>query len=176
MPRQKTSIAAIAVWVIGLLFADSALAQNPKPVGRFGDWQALTFEADGKSGCYVIAEPIRKEGDYTSRGKVYALVTHRPADKKLNVFTIIAGYAYKDGSDAVMQIDDRQFTLFTQEGMAWADDEDDPKIVDALKKGMGMVIRGTSSRGTETVDTYSLTGFTKAYDAIGESCGLNPTQ
>lgn len=175
MLRLMTSIAVIAVWVIQIALTAPASAQNPKPIGSYGDWRALTYEESGKPVCYVFTEPAKKEGQYTSRGQVYALVTHRPADKKLNVFTIISGYTYKEDSDAILEIGDQKFTLFTQEGMAWANDEDDPKIVDALKKGTGMVVHGTSARGTETIDTYSLQGFSKAYDAIGNACGLKPT-
>ena len=175
MLRLTTSIAAIAVWVIQIALTAPASAQNPKPIGSYGDWQALTYEEAGKPVCYVFTEPAKKEGQYTTRGQVYALVTHRPADKKLNVFTIIFGYTLKEDSDATLEIGDQKFTLFTQEGMAWATDEDDPKIVEALKKGTGMVVHGTSARGTETVDTYSLLGFSKAYDAIGSACGLKPT-
>ena len=176
MLSKTINIAVLAVWVIALTLAAPASAQNPKPIGRYGNWQALTFEEDGKAGCYVIAEPDRKEGAYTSRGQVYALVTHRPADKKLSVFTIIAGYPFKEGSEATLEIGDDKFVLFTQDEMAWADDEDDTKIVEALKKGTGMVVHGVSTRGTETVDTYSLSGFTKAYSAIGDACGLPATQ
>ncbi len=45
-------------------------------------------------------------------------------------------------------------------------------MVDAMKKGSGMMVHGISARDTETIDTYSLQGFTKAYNAIGEACGL----
>ena len=38
-------------------------------------------------------------------------------------------------------------------------------------KGSKMVAVGTSSRGTKTKDTYSLSGFTKAYKAINKACG-----
>jgi invasion protein IalB len=171
MFRRTISIAVTAVWVIQSTLAAPVLAQTPKPIGSYGDWQALTYEENGKPVCYVFTEPAKKEGQYTSRGQVYALVTHRPADKKLNVFTIISGYTFKEDSDAILEIGDQKFTLFTQESMAWANDEDDPKIVEALKKGTGMVVHGTSARGTETIDTYSLRGFSKAYDAIGEACG-----
>ena len=34
-----------------------------------------------------------------------------------------------------------------------------------------MVVRGVSSRGTQTTDTYSLSGFTAAYRAINTACG-----
>lgn len=176
MLRLKTNSALIAVWVVQAMLSAPVAAETPKPVGSYGDWQALTYEENGKPVCYVFTEPAKKEGQYTSRGQVYALVTHRPADQKLNVFTIIAGYTFKEDSDAILEIGDQKFTLFTQEGMAWATDEDDAKIVDALKKGAGMVVHGTSSRGTETVDTYSLKGFSKAYDAIGGACGVSPAQ
>jgi len=177
--QGKKRLLIAAVWVMGLTGAGTAAAQNPKLVGSYSDWKALTFQEQGanqgeiKSGCYTIAEPIRKEGAYTTRKPVYALVTHRPSDKKLNVITIIAGYQFKDGSDATVEVGDEKFSLFTKEDMAWArSDEDDAKIVDAMKRGADMVVHGTSSKGTETKDTYSLIGFTKAYNAIGQACGL----
>src|SRR5262249_31041654 len=175
MLRGARSIALVAVWVVQSIITVSVLAATPKPIGTYGDWQALTYEENGKPVCYVVSEPTKKEGQYTARGQVYALVTHRPADKKLNVFTIIAGYAYKEGSDVLLEIGDQKFTLFTQESMAWAQDEDDPKIVEAMKKGNDMVAHGTSSRSTDTVDTYSLMGFSKAYEAISEACGVKTT-
>lgn len=172
MLKIKIVICAVAVWVVGAVIGSPAVAQNPRPIGSYGDWQALTFEESGKSGCYAIAEPTRKEGNYTSRDDVYALVTHRPADDKINVFTVIAGYTYQNESTVTLEVGDEKFSLKTNENTAWASDEDDPRIVEALKKGTGMVVRGVSSRGTETTDTYSLTGFTKAYNAIGEACKL----
>lgn len=172
MQRIATAIPILAFWAASLLFGTPALGQNPKPIGTYGKWQALTFEEKGKPGCYVIAEPDRKEGAYTSRGKVFALVAHRPADSKMNVITVIAGYTYKEGSEVTLEVGSEKFTLSTEEDKAWATDEDDPRIVEALKRGDGMVVHGVSSRGTETTDTYSLTGFTKAYNAIGEACGI----
>jgi invasion protein IalB len=172
MSRFLTTICIAFAWAAGAFASGAAFAQNPKPIARYGDWQALTFQEDDKSGCYVIAEPVRKEGAYTSRGKVYALVTHRPADRKLDVITIIAGYTYEENSKVTLEIGSDSYELDTQDDMAWASDEDDPRIVESLKKGEGMVVRGISSRGTETVDTYSLIGFSKAYAAIGEACGV----
>jgi hypothetical protein len=165
-------ILLFALAATGLAIAAPAWAQNPKPIGNFGNWQALTFEENGKAGCYVIAEPDRKEGAYSSRGQVYALVTHRPSDKSFDVVTVMAGYDYKPSTEVTVQIGNDKFSLFTEGGMAWASDDDDRKLVDAMKKGSEMSIHGVSSRGTETTDTYSLSGFTKAYTAIGTACGV----
>lgn len=171
MIRKLASATAAVVLVAG--YFSSALAQDPKAIGRYGAWQALTFEEGGKIGCYAFSEPTQMEGKYSSRGKVYTLVTHRPESKQLNVVTIIAGYAYKPDSEVVVEIGEETFKLFTDKGTAWTPTSDsDERMVEAMKNGSGMVVHGISARDTETVDTYSLQGFTKAYNAINEACGL----
>ena len=76
-------------------------------------------------------------------------------------------------SDAVVEIDGKKFTLFTHQDGAWAkNSEADGNLVQAMKKGTRMIIRGTSSRNTKTVDTYSLIGFTAAHTAIGKACKI----
>ena len=35
-----------------------------------------------------------------------------------------------------------------------------------------MTVRGMSSRGTKTTDEFSLKGFTKAYAAMNQKCGI----
>ena len=43
-------------------------------------------------------------------------------------------------------------------------------LVDAMRKGRKMVVKGTSSRGTSTVYTYSLSGITAALNTISTVC------
>jgi len=43
-------------------------------------------------------------------------------------------------------------------------------LVKAMKRGNKLKVTGTSSRGNKTVDTYSLTGFTKAMQSIDKAC------
>ncbi|MDP6574148.1 MAG: hypothetical protein QGI63_04470 [Rhodospirillales bacterium] len=45
-------------------------------------------------------------------------------------------------------------------------------MVGAMKRGLEMVVRGTSSRSTLTEDTYLLSGFTAAHAAIAKACGV----
>jgi Invasion associated locus B (IalB) protein len=164
---------AMAAMILAAGYFSSAEAADPTAIGRYGAWQALTFDEGGSKGCYVFSEPKQMEGKYSSRGKVYTLVTHRPGSKQLNVVTIIAGYTYKPESEVVVEIGDETFKLFTDKGTAWTPTADsDQRMVDAMKNGSEMKVHGISARDTETVDTYSLQGFTKAYSAINEACGL----
>jgi invasion protein IalB len=151
----------------------AAQAQGIEPVGNFGDWSAFQFSEDGNPACYMSSEPTRASGDYTRRGDVFAIVTHRPAEKRIGEVSIIAGYSYKKDSAVEIAIGTQAFEMFTQDDGAWAlSSESDKKLIQAMKKGSRMVVKGTSSRGTVTTDTYSLKGFTKSYRAIGKACGL----
>lgn len=149
----------------------SAQAAEPRPLGVFGAWQAFVFYENGDKVCYMASQPTQAKGNYTKRGDIFALVTHRPGEGTRNVFSYITGYDYKSGSDATVKIDGDSFLLFTQDDTAWAPDaETDNKLTNHIRKGSKMVVTGTSSRGTLTTDTFSLRGSGAAYDAISKEC------
>lgn len=159
--------------VFGVLLYGSAQAAEPKLIGEHGDWSAYVFMENNNKVCYMVSQPKKTSGNYTKRGEVYALVTHRPAEKSKNVFSYIAGYTYKPGSEVTVSVNNHNFRLFTQDDSAWASDEaTDNKITDAIKRGSSLVIKGASSRGTETTDTFGLSGSSSAFKAISSECGV----
>jgi len=163
----STTTAGTAV----LMPSAQAQAQEPEVeiIGQSRDWTAYRFEEDGTPVCYMASQPQKDEGNYTKRGEIFALITHRPEER--NVVSIIAGYTYKQGSEVTVSIDNTEtFNLFTYRDTAWAYDGGDAELVAAMKAGRSMVVKGTSSRGTLTTDTYSLMGFTATHQQIGEAC------
>ena len=149
-----------------------AQAAEPRSLGKFSNWEAYVFMEGDNKVCYMASQPVKSEGNYTRRGDIFALITHRPAEGTKNVFSYITGYAYKPGSDATIKVDSNSYTLFTQDETAWAPDAStDNKISDAIRRGSKMVVKGTSSRGTATTDTFSLKGSSAAHSAIDKACG-----
>lgn len=171
---MKKNICLIAALVFSCTAAQ-AFASEQKAIGTYDDWTAYVFEENGGNVCYMTTKPVKidqpkgvKRGD-----EIVAMITHRPKEGTRNVFSYMSGYGYKKGSNVDLSIDGKKFTLFTQNDMAWAADASaDNALAEAVKKGSKMVVKGTSSRGTDTKDTYSLKGATKAYDAISKACGL----
>ncbi len=162
-------LAALAM----LLMASAASADDVKTLGSFGSgkWQAHTYNEDGRKACYMTGQPIKDEGKYTKRGDIYVMVTHRPAQKIRDEVSFWAGYDFKEESRVEVAIDGQKFEVYPHQEIAWAPDaESDRKLVAAMKAGNTMVVRGTSQRDTATKDTYSLSGFTKAYNTISEAC------
>ncbi|MDP2699267.1 invasion associated locus B family protein [Thalassospira sp.] len=170
----KNSLAAVAVMVS--LATSSAFAQNaPQLIDVFGKWEAYSYTEKGKKVCYIGSQPVSAKGDYSQRGKIYVMVTHRPALKLFNEVSFITGYAYKKDSDVELRIDSTPYKLFTYEDSAWAvNGEEDRKMVRSMKSGSNMTVVGYSTRGTKTTDTYSLSGFTAAYNAISKACDTTP--
>jgi hypothetical protein len=164
-----------ALWLVA-----PARADEPKSIGVFGDWEAVIVkDAKGKVVCYMTSNPKKSEGTVKNRQKAYAMVIQRPAEKSFDVVTFAAGYNYKDGSKATVTIDKQVLTMYTSKDHAWAwdtaasdDQATDKKLVDAMRKGTDLTLKGTSARGNDTVDSYSLMGFMRAYAAIAAACGL----
>ncbi len=176
MNRTAKSLCTVVCLVVVLVYALAAQpsrAQGIKRIGDSGAWSSFQFSEDGNLACYMSSEPKKAQGKYKKRGHVFAIVTHRPAEKRFGGVSIIAGYSYQKDSWVEVKIGKQAFQLFTQDEGAWAPDaETDKKLVQAMRKGHTMVVTGTSTRGTLTTDTYSLSGFTKASRAIAKACGL----
>lgn len=155
-----------------VLFAFGAAAAD-KVLGLYGDWGAQTFTEGKNTGCSMWSQPTKGEGKYKQRGPVYAYVTHRPWDKRVNEVSFASGYAFKKDSTVQVRIGGEKFTLFTDGETAWSRSaKDDKQLVDAMRRGNSMAVSGVSSKGTQTADSYSLTGFAKAYEAIGKACNV----
>lgn len=137
-------------------------------------WQAIQETENGKPVCVMSAEPTKSEGQYTQRGTVLAIISHRAEEKRIGEVGFQAGYTFKPGAEVIATIDDKStFKLFTQGGHAWGyDAKADKAMIAAMRAGDKLVVKGVSSRGTKTTDTYSLKGFTAALKAINTACGV----
>lgn len=164
---------ALMLSAVSFMASSPVQAADPEVIGEFDDWVAYVYTEDGSKVCYMVGKPKKEEGNYTKRGTVYALVTHRPAEKSKNVFSFVAGYSYKTNSEVTISIGGQRFKLFTQNETAWAPDSaTDNRLVAAIRSGSQMVVNGTSSQGTATTDTFGLKGSTAAYTAISKECGI----
>jgi hypothetical protein len=170
---MKTNFLTFTAFLAACFFPAFAHASEQKEIGTYGVWTAYEFEENGGKVCYMAAKPEKAEGKYKVRGEVVAMITHRPGEGTKNVFSYMSGYSYKKSSDVDVTIDGKNYTLFTQNDMAWAADAAaDNALTAAIQKGSKMVVKGVSGKGTQTKDTFSLKGSTKAYEAISKACGL----
>lgn len=159
---KQTTLAGLALF--GLLIT-SAHAQELQPLGTFGKWTAYVLKGAKGSECHIASKPMTTSPKNVKRDPVHFLITHR------SMVNTIIGYNFKKGSTAGLTIDSTKFEMITDKDGAWLDtSEKDRQAVVAMKKGNKMIVRGTSRRGTETVDIYSLDGVTAALKKISGTC------
>ena len=162
-----------AAFVGSLFAAFGARADAPVSMGTFEDWEAFSYQSAGAPVCYVFSVPKKTETakKIAKRDPVYFLVTDFPGRKIKGQVSTIIGYPFKESSTVTVKIDDQSFDLYTSGDTAWAAAADvEAKVVKALKTGKSLSVTGTSWKGTQTTDSYSLAGIVKAMEKIDTTC------
>lgn len=153
--------------------ASAAGGAEPTLVGQFGTWGAYVASPGGKRICFALAKPSSMKTNPPNRPRdpAYAFISTRPQEKVSNEVSVMIGYPLKPGSEGSLEVAGNRYAMYTQGDGLWiknAAEED--KMVDALRKGSDVVVKGVSSRGTETTDTYSLKGLAQALDRLAQDC------
>ncbi|WGF88847.1 invasion associated locus B family protein [Marinivivus vitaminiproducens] len=168
--RVHARLLAAALFVGGLLAGQPASAQQPTFVGSYRDWNVYTATVDGRFNCYIASVPKKEEGSYQRRDPAAVLVT-RVKGSTTDEVSVRSGYPYNQNSTVALQIGNQRWDLFTQGETAWASTSDEDRaIIGAMRAGTDMTARGTSQRNTFSLDTYSLLGFTAAYESMTQTC------
>ncbi len=157
---------------LALLATAAHAAPKPEALGNFSHWNAYTHEeAPGKPVCYMATPPVKSSGKYKSRGPVFLMITNRPGEGTGHVVSHVAGYPYDESQPVKADIDGTEFLMIPKADMAWTPNQKSDNILaDALRKGNKLTVTGISTKGTKTVDNYSLKGAGKALDAIDKAC------
>lgn len=174
MVRQTAACIATVLACLWLVpaptFAQDAVVE---PVSKHRDWTVYKFKDGGSDACFITsaAKTARTEPRGRSRGAVTIQVTHRPGAGTFDEVSYASGYPFQDDSTVRASIGSQRFNLFTSGSTAWTTSTgEDEKLVRAMKAGATMRVQGTSSRGAKSNDTFSLSGFTAAYNAMNRIC------
>jgi hypothetical protein len=151
----------------------SAGAPQPNFLGQYGDWGAYSASPGGRKLCFALAKPASSQSSPASavRGAAFAFVSTRPAEKVKDEVSLIIGYPFKPNSEATVEIAGTKFALYTQADGAWIKNAaEEARMVETMRKSGDMVVKGTSGRGTQTTDTFSLKGLDQALNRVGQEC------
>lgn len=149
-----------------VLFSD-ARAQQLDSTHK--NWKVFSAQQSTGTLCYIASEPTRQTGNYRSRGEPYVWIAAR--SHAVDEVSVSSGFPYKAKTEVKVTVGSKTHQLFAQGDTAWAKDETtDKALIAAMKKGSSMTVQGTSERGTFAKDTYSLSGFSAAYNRMKALC------
>lgn len=174
-------IRILATAVLAAALAAPVAAQENTSVAAFRDWSVFT-PSDPRE-CYIVSPPIKSEArrngaDVTSsvrRGDILLFVTIRPDQGVDKEISFTGGYPFAGDDTIDVEIGGTKYALSPGSGesdqWAWPPSPDkDKELVDAMRAGVQAVITGVSARGTTTIDSFSLLGFTAALEKAEELC------
>lgn len=158
------------------LYAPPSFAQGegqPALLQQFGDWGVYAGLTAGKKVCFALAQPASAQTNPPNRPRdpIYLFVSTRPAENVRNEISIIIGYPHKPGTEATAEVGTARFSMQTQNDNAWLKNAgEEERLLDAMRKGSDLVVKGVSGRGTQTTDRYSLRGLGQALDRVSQEC------
>jgi len=152
-------------------FISIASAEEVKKMGVHKDWETYVINSDTSKICFTQSKPVLQAPKSDPR-EARLFITFRPGEKITNEISITAGYEFntKNSITATSGKNKYKFDL-AQEGFAWmTDNKIENKMIKTMKRGSRIMVTGYNQKGSQTIDHYSLLGFTKAYNATKANC------
>ncbi len=147
-----------------------AKAVGPKSIGTFEDWTAATNTEAGQTICYAFVRASHSTPATLKRGEALLTVTQRPGGR--DAVAITAGFTLPANAVVAVTVGSTALEFaapsLTARSSAYA--RDGHAAAAAFGHATQVTARLPASKNATVVDTFSLKGFTRAYEAINKAC------
>ena len=160
--------------VISILFiscVSQLSAEEIKKIGKYKDWEAMVVTSNTGKVCFAQSLPVLQGPKSNNKRDAKLFISFWPSEKTINEISVTAGYEFNSNS-VIAQSGKNKFKFdIKKQGFAWiADTKVESRMIKKMKKGSRIMITGHNQKGSQTIDHYSLLGFTKAYNTIKKAC------
>ena len=161
----------IIILIFFSIFQNQTIAEEVKKIGKFKDWETIVIKNNSKLVCFAQSKPVlQSPKSYKREARLF--VSFRPNEKIFNEISITAGYEFNKENSITAKSGKFIYKFdISQENFAWlADNKMEKKMINTMKKGSRIMVSAHNQKGSQTIDHYSLLGFTKAYNAAKKKC------
>jgi len=165
----KKIILILPIFILG--YFGQLSSEEIKKIGKYKDWEVMAVtEASGKV-CFAQSSPIL-QAPKSNKRDAKLFIAFRPAEKITNEVSVTAGYEFNKNNLITAASGKYKFKFdIKEQGFAWiTDTKIELKMIKRMKRGSRIMITGYNQKGSQTIDHYSLLGFTKAYNATKKAC------
>ena len=159
------------LFIVIFSLSNYAYSEELKKVGKFKDWEVIKLNNNSEIICYAQTKPVLQSPKSKQR-EARLFVSFRPNDKISDEISITSGYEFNNQNSVLATSGKSKYKFdITQDNFAWiASNKMEKKMIKTMKRGSRIMITGYNKSGSQTIDHYSLLGFTKAYNAAKKSC------
>ena len=165
----KKIILILPIFTLG--YFGQLSSEEIKKIGKYKDWEVMAVtEASGKV-CFAQSSPIL-QAPKSNKRDAKLFIAFRPAEKITDEVSVTAGYEFNKNNSITAASGKYKFKFdIKEQGFAWiTDTKIELKMIKRMKRGSRIMITGYNQKGSQTIDHYSLLGFTKAYNATKKAC------
>ena len=169
MSLIKKIILILPIFTLG--YFGQLSSEEIKKIGKYKDWEVMAVtEASGKV-CFAQSTPIL-QAPKSNKRDAKLFIAFRPSEKITNEVSVTAGYEFNKNNSITAASGKYKFKFdIKEQGFAWiTDTKIELKMIKRMKRGSRIMITGYNQKGSQTIDHYSLLGFTKAYNATKKAC------
>jgi len=158
-------------FIIVLISFSARSAEDLKSIGKFKDWETFTVTEGNNKICFAQSIPILRAPKKFERNPSRLFITFRPSEDMKDEVSATSGYTFQKEKIVKAKTGKKTYDFFSQEEFAWIlDTEEEQRFIKAMKKASRVMIIGRTEKGKQTIDHYSLMGFTKAYNTAKKNC------
>ena len=154
-----------------MISISKTFADDLKKVGKYKDWEAMVISKTSGKVCFAQSLPVLQAPKKNKRD-ARLFVTFRPNEKISNEISTTSGYEFNNSNSVTATSGKNKFKFdIKQQGFAWmSSNKKENKMIKVMKKGSRIMVTGYNEKGSQTIDHYSLLGFTKAYNTAKKAC------
>ena len=152
-------------------FANQVNAEEVKKMGTHKDWETYVVESDTGKVCFAQSKPVLQAPKKNLR-EARLFISFRPAENITNEISVTSGYDYNNKNSITAKSGKHKYKFdIAQENFAWMTSSKlEKKMIKIMQTGSRIMVTGYNQKGSQTIDHYSLLGFTKAYKATKANC------
>ena len=170
MHQKFVNLLYISSIIILISFAAKS-AEDLKSIGKFKDWETFTVTENNNKICFAQSIPILRAPKKFERNPSRLFISFRPTEDIKDEVSATSGYTFQKEKVVKAKSGKKTFDFFVQENFAWIlNTEEEQKFIQAMKKASRVMIIGRTDKGKQTIDHYSLMGFSKAYNTAKKNC------
>ena len=169
--HQKFINSLYISFIIILISFSARTAEDLKSIGKFKDWETFTVTENDNKICFAQSIPILRAPKKFERNPSRLFISFRPTEDIKDEVSATSGYTFQKEKIVKAKTGKKTYDFFSQEEFAWIlDTEEEQRFIQAMKKASRVMIIGRTDKGKQTIDHYSLMGFSKAYNTAKKNC------
>jgi invasion protein IalB len=136
-----------------------------------GKWQAFSSQQGRSKVCYALSKAENRIPANLKDVEGLLFVSSRPGEGVRNEISFVMNFDLKEGVEHQAIIGNERFALVAKGQNMWLKNPaEEPRMLDSLRRGSGLEIKGTSKRGNPTSDKYSLAGISQIVKRAEDAC------